>query len=36
MHDDLQGALRALHLDGLALDVGGNAGRDRDRFFADA
>ena len=32
---DLQRALRALHLDGLALDIGGDAGRDRDGFFAD-
>src|SRR5262249_29717167 len=33
--NDLQGALRTLHLDGLALDIGGHARRDGDQLFAD-
>src|SRR6266581_856985 len=36
VQNDLQGALRALHLDGLALDIGGHARRDGDQLFADA
>src|ERR1019366_678732 len=36
MQHDLHGALRALDLDGLPFHVGGDAGRDRDRFVADA
>ena len=36
VHHDLHGALRALHLDGLPFHVGGDAGGDRNRFFADA
>src|SRR5262245_5988414 len=36
VHHELQGPLRALHADGLPRHVGGDAGRDRDRFFADA
>jgi hypothetical protein len=36
MHNNLQGAFRPLNLHGLTLNVGRNAGRDRNRFFADA
>src|SRR5262249_20957747 len=36
VHNDLESALWALHLDGLALDVSGNAGRDHDCFVSDA
>src|SRR6267142_1309738 len=35
VQNELQGALRAFHLDGLALDIGGHARRDGDRLFAD-
>ena len=35
VQDELQGALGALHLDGLALDIGGDARRDGDRLFSD-
>src|SRR5262245_1792334 len=36
VHNDLEGAFRPLHFDGLALDVGGDAGRDHNCFIADA
>jgi len=36
VHDELKGALRALHLDGLTLDIRGNARGDRDGPFAYA
>ena len=36
VHGELHGALRALHLDGLAFDIRGNARGDRDWPFAYA
>src|SRR6185503_15775220 len=35
VQNELKSAFRALHLDGLAFHVGGDAGRDGDGFFAD-
>src|SRR5205085_11440647 len=35
VQDELELALRALHLEGLALDIGGNPRRDRDRLLSD-
>ena len=36
MNDELKGAFRPLHLDGLTFHAGGDARGDGDRLFSDA